>query len=282
MTMIDHQTIMIDVDEYQITDNLRLYAADTPLDVARITDICLSQSYNFDKARNFVAPLGATQKDGIYKLWQNEQSTFARKLTKTEPDKAVRIIQLDELQGLDATDQRLFWSQLEKILDAVGHPTDYRFRFDLAANPIKMEELIEELGGIHTVLCGIGLTGHVGYNERGSDFNAPTRRVLLHRSSKEVLADDFGGIENTPTEADTLGLGILSTAQSTFAQATGLTKAPILQKALNGPITTEVPITYLRTLKGKQRAIIIADKDALSQTDLSPFRHSKDSWGWHA
>jgi len=274
--------LSVTFSHYQITPNLNLLASKTPLNVTQITDIRLTQAYNFYRARNYVFPQGNTQETGIYKHWRDGKGLFPRKLIRTTDPEAVDIIQLDELKGLSATDQRLFWAKLKKSLDTIGHPVKYRHRFDLAADPKKMEELIQQLGGIDVVLAGVGLKGHVGYNEGGSDFDSPTREVELHDSSRMVLVDDFEGFDNTPTHAVTLGLDILSKAKQTLVQATGLSKAPIINKAIHGPITSDVPITYLRTLEGENMATIIVDQDAISQTDLSPFNRSQVTWGIHA
>ena len=68
------------------------------------------------------------------------------------------------------------------------------------------EKKINELGGLDFQLLGIGRTGHIGFNEPGSNKNSVTRLVSLDFITKEDAAGDFNGIDNVPDKAITMGV----------------------------------------------------------------------------
>ena len=68
------------------------------------------------------------------------------------------------------------------------------------------EERIQAAGGIDFQILGIGRTGHIGFNEPGSQRRSRTRMVTLDSLTRRDAAGDFGGEENTPRHALTMGV----------------------------------------------------------------------------
>lgn len=108
------------------------------------------------------------------------------------------------------------------------------------------DQRIHALGGIDIQLLGIGRNGHIGFNEPGSFENSPTRLVRLDATTRIDASNDFGGEENVPYRAITLGLKTVMNAKSILLCAWGLGKASIIQKALEGPITNDLPASLLQ------------------------------------
>lgn len=123
------------------------------------------------------------------------------------------------------------------------------------------EKRIASLGGLDLQLLGIGLTGHIGFNEPGSTFDSTTRLVTLNPLTREVAVDDFNGLENVPTHAITMGVSTIAQAKEILLLAWTQKKASIIQKALQNPISEEVPATYLQQLSNVE---FVLDKEAAS------------------
>lgn len=108
------------------------------------------------------------------------------------------------------------------------------------------ERAIEEAGGIDLQILGIGRTGHIGFNEPGSPADSRTRRVALDEMTRSDAAPAFDGLAKVPTEAITMGCGTILAAARLRLMAWGANKAEILRKAFLGPVTAEVPASFLQ------------------------------------
>src|SRR6058998_2141858 len=108
------------------------------------------------------------------------------------------------------------------------------------------EQAIRAAGGIDFQLLGIGKTGHVGFNEPGSDATSRTRIVTLDTLTRRDAAADFFGIENVPREAITMGVATILDAREIALLATGEHKAAIVARAVEGEISTDVAATFLQ------------------------------------
>jgi glucosamine-6-phosphate deaminase len=124
---------------------------------------------------------------------------------------------------------------------------------------LEYERKIESLGGLDFQLLGIGRTGHIGFNEPGSAPNSGTRLVTLDDLTRRDASRDFGGKENVPTKAITMGVGTIFKARQIILMAWNGRKAPIIKKAVEGEISSEVPATYLQLSDNVE---FILDQDA--------------------
>jgi len=111
---------------------------------------------------------------------------------------------------------------------------------------LNYEQQIEELDGLDLQILGIGRTGHIGFNEPGSAPNSGTRLVTLDDMTRADAARDFGGKQNVPTKAITMGIGTIFKAREIILMAWSSKKAPIVKKAVEGEISPDVPATYLQ------------------------------------
>jgi len=128
------------------------------------------------------------------------------------------------------------------------------------------EKKITDLGGLDLQILGIGRTGHIGFNEPGSAPNSGTRLVTLDDLTRRDASRDFGGKENVPTKAITMGIGTIFKAREIILMAWSLKKAAIIKKAVEGEISSEVPATYLQL---SDKVEFILDQNAAS--DLTRF-----------
>ncbi|MGM0933684.1 MAG: glucosamine-6-phosphate deaminase [Bacteroidota bacterium] len=133
---------------------------------------------------------------------------------------------------------------------------------DVANYCIEYENKIGELGGLDLQVLGIGRTGHIGFNEPGSAPNSGTRLVTLDDLTRRDASRDFGGKENVPTKAITMGIGTIFKAREIILMAWSRKKAPIIRKAVEGEISGNVPATYLQLSENVE---FILDEDAASE-----------------
>jgi len=124
------------------------------------------------------------------------------------------------------------------------------------------EERIRELGGIDIQIIGIGRNGHIGFNEPGSRHDSGTRLVTLDSITRTDAASDFFGEDNVPRRAITMGIGTILDAGRIILMAWGEGKAPIIQKAVEGPVQDLVPASHLQE---HPNARIVLDEAAAEQ-----------------
>tara|TARA_R110000868_G_scaffold410693_4_gene699812 strand:- start:47944 stop:49872 length:1929 start_codon:yes stop_codon:yes gene_type:complete len=108
------------------------------------------------------------------------------------------------------------------------------------------EKKIDEHGGLDIQVLGVGRTGHIGFNEPGSSINSKTRMIALDSVTILDAASSFFGAENVPRRALTMGVGTIMKANKIFVMAWGEGKAGIVQKSIEGEISTQIPATFLQ------------------------------------
>ena len=127
---------------------------------------------------------------------------------------------------------------------------------------LEYEKKISALGGLDLQILGIGRTGHIGFNEPGSAPNSGTRLVTLDDLTRNDASRDFGGKQNVPTKAITMGIGTIFKAREIILMAWSGKKAPIIKKAVEGEISGDVPATYLQL---SDHVEFVLDEDAASE-----------------
>ena len=110
----------------------------------------------------------------------------------------------------------------------------------------KYEEKVNSYGGIDLQLLGIGRTGHIGFNEPGSGKKSRTRLMCLDHITIAASASDFFGEENVPKRAITMGIGNILESKKIILMAWGEGKAKIISNAVEGPVTSNIPATFLQ------------------------------------
>lgn len=104
------------------------------------------------------------------------------------------------------------------------------------------DELISNVGGIDLAVLGIGMNGHIGYNEPGTQFETFTRVQKLTKSTKRALGADYENVEY----AVTMGIKTLTLARDIIVLAAGEEKADIVFKAVYGRTDSLIPAAFLQ------------------------------------
>ena len=108
------------------------------------------------------------------------------------------------------------------------------------------EKQIVDFGGIDFQLLGIGRTGHIGFNEPGSNYSSLTRLVHLDYMTRNDARKSFYGIENVPTTAITMGIRTIRKSKRIVLMAWGNNKSLVVQKAIEGEIDSNIPSSFLQ------------------------------------
>ncbi len=132
------------------------------------------------------------------------------------------------------------------------------------------EKLIVESGGIDLQLLGIGINGHLGFNEPLSAFNSRTHVKVLSRVTREQNALLFGRPEDVPRRAITMGVRTILDCRRCLLLATGEDKAEIVAKAVEGPITSMISATALQL--HPECAVVLDEVAAAGLKHLDDYR----------
>jgi glucosamine-6-phosphate deaminase len=182
----------------------------------------------------------------------------------------IQTVNLDEYIGLSAKEEQSYHFYMKKwLFDDIQIPPENTHLLngqaeDLEGECQRYEKLIESLGGLDLQLLGIGVNGHIGFNEPGTPFDSKTHIVQLAESTRQANARFFNTPEEVPMKAITMGIGTIMKSKKILLLASGIKKAPIISKVLQGEITEEIPASVL---KRHENAVIIADEKALSFVD---------------
>lgn len=179
---------------------------------------------------------------------------------------------LDEYTGLDHQHPKSYWQFIHQNLfnhidikpENINIPSGEITEADIPAHCAQYEQAIKDAGGIDLQILGIGRSGHIGFNEPGSSKDSLTRAIQLNDITREDAAHAFGGLENVPTSAITMGCGTILAARKIVLLAWGTNKAPIVNEAITGPVNDIVSASYLQE---HPNASFYLDKDAAALLD---------------
>lgn len=186
------------------------------------------------------SPLGTYAK--IIEKYRNGEVDFSN----------VTSINLDEYVGLDANhDQSYRYFMNENLfrhinIDPYKTHVPCGVASDTQRECNEYDALIERCGGIDLQLLGIGLDGHIGFNEPCDVFEKRTHEVELDPSTIAANARFFAGEADVPRKALTMGMGGIMGAKKVLLIANGKNKRDIVEKAFFGPITPAIPASLLQ------------------------------------
>ncbi len=108
------------------------------------------------------------------------------------------------------------------------------------------EAMIDAAGGLDLQILGIGNNGHIGFNEPGSSMFSKTRLIPLENSTRIANSQEFQNISRVPRLAITMGISTIFKAKKIFLMAWGQMKASVIQKAVEGIVTEQIPASLLQ------------------------------------
>lgn len=180
---------------------------------------------------------------------------------------------LDEYYPMNAYHDRSYHMYMEhNLFKKINIHPDHTFIPDgqvredeIADHCESYERKIDQFGGVDIQLLGIGVNGHIGFNEPGSKIDSVTRRVYLAEQTRRDARPYFGHLDEVPKQAITMGIHTILKAREIICMAWGKRKAATVQEFLTGEIKEQRPVSYLHTHPNVR---LVLDKEAASELKL--------------
>lgn len=129
---------------------------------------------------------------------------------------------------------------------------------DLREECTRMDAVIAQKGGIDLMVVGVGMNGHIGFNEPGVDVELKSHVIELDAVTRAVGQKYFRE-SRVLNKGITLGLSYLMQAAKVVLVVSGAHKADVVKRAVTDAITSTFPATLLRR---HADSVIIADEAA--------------------
>jgi glucosamine-6-phosphate deaminase len=184
---------------------------------------------------------------------------FARRVLDEGVDlKALETFHLDEYLDLDRAHPASFREQMQAMLyrhidhprDRAHFPVECDQRDGLDAACASYEARLASDGGLDWQLLGIGLNGHVAFNEPGAEADSRTRVVTLSESTRLANSGDFESLDVVPRRAVTMGIATIMGARRLRIVALGPGKSAIVHELVHARMGAHLPATWLRAHPG--------------------------------
>jgi glucosamine-6-phosphate deaminase len=160
---------------------------------------------------------------------------------------------LDEFFGLPSDNPGSYRTFMRRhLFDRVNLRTErIHFLNGAAADPLaecaRYERAIVRAGGIDLQILGLGVNGHIGFNEPAPTLNAATHRVRLTLATRRANAALFHHrLRDVPRDGLSMGMATILHGRRIVLLSTGFGKAPCVERMLRGPVTTRVPASFLQ------------------------------------
>lgn len=223
----------------------------------RAAKIILEQLKN-----NSASTLGLATGDTVLGMYQKLIDAYKAQKVSFQH---VKTVNLDEYIGLPREDVNSYYYYMSENLfrhidiDLNQTHIPNGTAPDLEKECIRYEKSIEELGGIDLQVLGIGVNGHIGFNEPDTPIDSVTHRVQLGESTRKSNSRFFPSLEEVPTEALTMGIKTIMKSKQVILLASGEKKAEAIHRLVEGRIHPESPASILQL---HPNVSIIIDKEA--------------------
>jgi len=174
---------------------------------------------------------------------------------------------LDEYYGMSAScDQSYHYFMQKNFFSAVNVPAE-NINVPNGEEPniekecARYEAALLAAGGVDLQLLGMGVNGHIGFNEPDEYFSKGTHCVTLTDSTIEANKRFFASADEVPRKAYTMGVQSIMRARRIIMVVSGENKAEALRAACFGPVTPRVPASILQL---HDNVSVVADEAALS------------------
>ncbi|KAJ49512.1 glucosamine-6-phosphate deaminase [Clostridium tetanomorphum] len=201
-------------------------------------------------------PLGMYEE--LIKMYNNNEIDFSQ----------VKSFNLDEYYGLNKNNTQSYNYYMRENLFKHINMKEENINIpdgtakDIQAECKNYEKRISEQGGIDLQILGIGVNGHIGFNEPGIDFEAETHFVNLDEKTIKSNSRFFNSIEEVPTKAISMGIKTIINSKRIVLLACGESKAEAIFRTMKGKINPKTPASILQL---HSDVTLIIDKEAASK-----------------
>ncbi|MEU0369001.1 6-phosphogluconolactonase [Streptomyces sp. NPDC006283] len=166
---------------------------------------------------------------------------------------SVHAFHMDEYVGLPEGSPHAFGAWLEERLEAAGPGRFERMRPGRGpAREASRYAALVRAAEMDLVCMGIGMNGHIAFNEPGAGrFDDPetVRLIRLDEASRRQQVEEglFPALEDVPTHALTLTVPALLSTSAVVVTVHGSHKAAAVAASLEGPVEAQCPASAIRT-----------------------------------
>jgi glucosamine-6-phosphate deaminase len=191
----------------------------------------------------------------LIEAYRNQEISF-QNVSTFNLDEYVGINKFDHNSYRYYMDENLF-KHIDILPDNINIPKGNAV--ELEKECLEYEEKIRSAGHVNVQILGLGLNGHIGFNEPGSSFQSRTHIVDLAESTRRANARFFDSINEVPSKAITMGIGTIMESKKILLLVSGEKKATALAKLLNDEVSEDFPASVL---KQHENVLVIADEAA--------------------
>lgn len=232
----------------------------------RIVDEVLA-AQKAGRSATFIVPVGPVDQFPVLARVINEKKISCRDVVFINMDEYLDENDewVDEAHPLSfrAAMNRMFYGLLEPALA----PLPENRAFPEPRDPGGIARLIAKRGGVDVCFGGIGINGHMAFNEppeegdtiSADDFAAlPTRVLDLTRETRTINSVTVGGeISIVPKRAVTVGMKEILGARRLRFYCNRPWQSAVVRRVLHGPLTPQCPASFLR--RHPEASITMAD-----------------------
>jgi glucosamine-6-phosphate deaminase len=173
-----------------------------------------------------------------------------------------RYFNLDDYRGL-AEDHPLSYARfLRRHLFVPARIAETQIRLlqgnaaDVDAECRDYDARIAQAGGLDLAILGLGVNGHIAFNEPGASWNSRTHVVTLDAQTRATHREQAGDAHMIPLQAITMGVATILEARRILLLVSGTSKRPALDALLRGTQDPRWPVT---SLLGHPQLQVMAD-----------------------
>ena len=194
--------------------------------------------------------------------------------------KNVVTFNMDEYVGLPREHEQSYWTFMwSNFFDHIDIPKDNvnilnGMAEDLEAECARYEAKIASYGGIDLFLGGIGVDGHLAFNEPFTSLTSRTGVRLLTTDTRIVNSRFFGNDpEKVPARALSVGVGTVMDAREVLILINGHNKARALAASVEGGVSQKWTCSALQM---HPAAIIACDEPACGELTVDTYKYFLD------
>ena len=187
---------------------------------------------------------------------------------------------MDEYLGLPRDNDQSYWYFMhENLFDHIEIPAENinilnGMTDDPEGECARYEEKIASYGGIDLFMGGIGVDGHLAFNEPYTSLSSRTGVRSLTTDTRIVNARFFGNDpEKVPAQALSVGIGTVTDSKEVLVLISGHNKARALAATVEGGVSQKWTCSALQLHNG---AIIACDEAACGELTVDTYKYFLD------
>lgn len=232
-------------------------AATVARDMAQAMADCIRRARDAGRGATLIVPVGPVDQFPLLAELLNTERLSCRGCVLINMDEYLtgddRWVSEDHPLSFRGYMRRKFYD----LLDPMLAPPEEQRVFPDPRDPGAIERLIDARGGVDVCFGGIGINGHLAFNEPPEPGQSmpveafaalPTRVLSLARETRTINSVTVGGeLSIIPRRAVTVGMREILASRALRFYCNRPWQSAVVRRALHGPLTPDCPASYFRT-----------------------------------